>query len=163
MLTEDHPHFHQLDYDHRNKDDGLPGTKRIAPPALHPGINPAELLGSDRMGWILEELQSIADMVIIDTPPSLVADAQVLAAKVDAVLIVIKPGKTSAEAARSSMELYRRAGARVVGVVLNRIPRNRSYYYGGYKYYSPYSDSKGYFSSAGSELEEAAPTDSSTD
>lgn len=125
--------------------------------------NPSELLGSDRMGWILEELQSIADMVIIDTPPSLVADAQVLAAKVDAVLIVIKPGKTSAEAARSSMELYRRAGARVVGVVLNRIPRNRSYYYGGYKYYSPYSDSKGYFSSAGSELEEAAPTDSSTD
>lgn len=124
--------------------------------------NPSELLGSDRMGWILEELQSIADMVIIDTPPSLVADAQVLAAKVDAVLIVIKPGKTSAEAARSSMELYRRAGARVVGVVLNRIPRNRSYYYGGYKYYSPYSDSKGYFSSAGSELEEAAPTDTST-
>lgn len=144
----------------RNKVD-LPKLTIITTGGLPP--NPSELLGSDRMGWILEELQSIADMVIIDTPPSLVADAQVLAAKVDAVLIVIKPGKTSAEAARSSMELYRRAGARVVGVVLNRIPRNRSYYYGGYKYYSPYSDSKGYFSSAGSELEEAAPTDSSTD
>lgn len=137
----------------------LPKLTIITTGGLPP--NPAELLGSDRMGWILEELQSIADMVILDTPPSLVADAQVLAAKVDAVLIVIKPGKTSAEAARSSMELYRRAGARVVGVVLNRIPRNRSYYYGGYKYYSPYSDSKGYFSSAGSELEETAPTDSS--
>ncbi|NWG33083.1 MAG: polysaccharide biosynthesis tyrosine autokinase [Chloroflexi bacterium] len=121
--------------------------------------NPAELLGSDRMSWILDELHSTADMVIIDTPPSLVADAQVLAAKVDAVLIVIKPGKTSAEAARSSMELYRRAGARVVGVVLNRIPRNRSYYYGGYKYYSPYSDKKGYFSSANVDLEEVSPTD----
>jgi capsular exopolysaccharide synthesis family protein len=125
--------------------------------------NPAELLGSDRMNWILEELRSIAEMVIIDTPPSLVADAQVLAAKVDAVLLVVKPGKTSAEAARSSMELFRRAGARVVGVVLNRIPRNRPYYYGGYKYFSPYNDSKGYFTSAGVELEEAAPTDSSSD
>ncbi|MEP0805745.1 MAG: polysaccharide biosynthesis tyrosine autokinase [Chloroflexota bacterium] len=125
--------------------------------------NPAELLGSDRMSWILEELRSIAEMVIIDTPPSLVADAQVLAAKVDAVLLVVKPGKTSAEAARSSMELFRRAGARVVGVVLNRIPRNRPYYYGGYKYFSPYNDSKGYFTSAGVELEEAAPTDSSSD
>ncbi len=123
--------------------------------------NPAELLGSDRMSWILEELRSIADMIIIDTPPSLVADAQVLAAKVDAVLLVIKPGKTTAEAARSSMELYRRAGARVVGVVLNRIPRNRSYYYGAYKYYSPYSERKGYFS--GSDLEEATRTDSSSD
>ncbi len=125
--------------------------------------NPAELLGSDRMTWILEELRSIAEMVIIDTPPSLVADAQVLAAKVDAVLLVVKPGKTSAEAARSSMELFRRAGARVVGVVLNRIPRNRPYYYGGYKYFSPYNDSKGYFTSAGVELDEAAPTDPSSD
>ncbi len=144
----------------RNKVD-LPKLTIITTGSLPP--NPAELLGSDRMSWILEELQSVADMVIIDTPPSLVADAQVLSAKVDAVLIVIKPGKTGAEAARSSMELYRRAGARVVGVVLNRIPRNRSYYYGGYKYYSPYSDKKGYFSSAGSEFEEAPHTDSSSD
>jgi Mrp family chromosome partitioning ATPase len=32
----------------------------------------------------------------------------------------------------------KRAGARILGVVLNRIPKNRSYYYGGYRYYSPY-------------------------
>lgn len=59
------------------------------------------------------------------------------------------------------MELYRRAGVRVVGVVLNRIPRNRSYYYGGYKYYSPYSESKGYFSGVNAELEEMPSADSS--
>ena len=114
--------------------------------------NPAELLGSDRMVNILNELQANNEMVVIDTPPALVADAQVLSAKVDAVLIVIQPGVTNAEAARSSMEAYKRAGARVVGVVLNRIPRNRSYYYGGYKYYSPYSESKGYFSGHGSDV-----------
>ena len=144
----------------RNKID-MPKLTIVTTGNLPP--NPAELLGSDRMSWILEELQSIAEMVIIDTPPSLVADAQVLAAKVDAVLIVIKPGKTSVEAARSSMELYHRAGARVVGVVLNRIPRNRPYYYGGYKYYSTYSDGKGYFSNIATEMEEASPTDSSSD
>ena len=55
----------------------------------------------------------------------------------------------AAEAAPSSLETFKRAGARVVGVVLNRIPRNRSYYYGGYKYYSPYSDNKGYYSGNG--------------
>lgn len=125
--------------------------------------NPAELLGSNRMGQILDKLRAVAEMVIIDTPPSLVADAQVLAAKVDAVLLVIKPGRTSAASALSSMELYRRAGARVVGVVLNRIPRNRSYYYGGYKYYSPYSESKGYYSGANTELEEMPSADSSGD
>ena len=55
MLTEDPPHFHQLDYDHRNKDDGLPGTKRIAPPALHPGINPAELLGFFKIHYSFDD------------------------------------------------------------------------------------------------------------
>jgi capsular exopolysaccharide synthesis family protein len=140
----------------------LPKLSIITTGSLPP--NPAELLGSDRMNWILEELRSIAEMIIIDTPPSLVADAQVLAAKVDAVLIVIKPGKTSAEAARSSLELYRRAGVRVVGVVLNRIPRNRPYYYGGYKYYSTYSDGKGYYSNiTTTDLEETAQADSSSD
>jgi len=108
--------------------------------------NPAELLGSIRMDLILDELRGSVDIVIIDTPPSLVADAQVLAAKVDAVLIVIQPGLTNTETARASLEMFKRAGARVVGVVMNRIPRNRSYYYGGYKYYSPYGDNKRYFS-----------------
>jgi len=125
--------------------------------------NPAELLGSDRMSVILDELQSISDMIIIDTPPSLVADAQVLAAKVDAVLLVIKPGVTRAEAALSSLETFRRAGARVVGVVLNRIPRNRSYYYGGYKYYSPYGDNKDYFAGNTPDFEEVPNIDSSSD
>lgn len=129
--------------------DNLPHLTIITSGSLPP--NPAELLGSERMSMILDELQAENEMLVIDTPPSLVADAQVLAAKVDAVLFVIQPGVTHAEAARSSLETFRRAGARVVGVVLNRIPRNRSYYYGGYKYYSPYSLSKGYYSGNGSE------------
>ena len=107
--------------------------------------NPAELLGSERMTKILEDLQSENDVIVIDSPPSLVADAQVLAAKVDAVLLVVQPGVTKSQTVRSSLESFRRAGARIVGVVLNRIPRNRSYYYGGYEYYSPYGNDKGYF------------------
>jgi capsular exopolysaccharide synthesis family protein len=106
--------------------------------------NPAELLGSDRMTQILADLRKLVDVIVIDTPPSMVADAQILAAKVDAVLMVIQPGTTHAETARAAFELFKRAGARVIGTVLNRIPRNRDYYYGGYKYYSPYSKN-GYY------------------
>ena len=131
----------------RGRED-LPHLMVITSGSLPP--NPAELLGSDKMNLILEELRGFVDMVIIDTPPSLVSDAQVLSAKVDAVLIVIQPGKTHAEAAKASLDMFHRAGARVVGVVLNRIPRNRSYYYGGYKYYSPYSHNKDYYSGNGS-------------
>jgi capsular exopolysaccharide synthesis family protein len=120
----------------------LPHLLVITSGSLPP--NPAELLGSARMSEILEELKALVDVVVIDTPPSLVADAQILAGKVDGVLFVIQPGATHAEMGKAALELFKRAGARVIGTVLNRIPRNRSYYYGGYKYYSPYSQ-KGYY------------------
>ncbi len=102
--------------------------------------NPAELLGSARMQQLLTELRDLADIVIIDSPPLLVTDASVLAARVDGVLLVIEPGRTHAEAAIAMVEQLHRAGARIVGVVLNRIPQNRGYYYyGGYPYYSSYN------------------------
>ena len=106
--------------------------------------NPSELLGSDRMAFILGEVSSDAEVVIIDSPPTLVTDAQVLSSKVDGVVLVIQPGNTHADAAQAALEQFRRAGGRVLGVVFNRIPRNRDHYYGGYRYYSPYY-SGGYY------------------
>jgi polysaccharide biosynthesis transport protein len=120
----------------------LPNLMVITSGSLPP--NPAELLGSERMSQILDELRGLVDVIVIDTPPSLVADAQILSGKVDAVLLVVQPGKTQAETAIASMEIYKRAGARVIGTVVNRIPRNREYYYGGYKYYSPYNGKSDY-------------------
>jgi len=75
---------------------------------------------------------------VIDSPPFVVTDASVLAARVDGVLLVVEPGRTQAEAAAALLEQLNRAGARVVGVVLNRIARNRGYYYSydGYRYYA---------------------------
>ncbi len=105
--------------------------------------NPAELLGSERMNHILERLEESATAVVIDSPPFIVADASVLAAKVDGVVLVVQPGRTHAEQAQAILEQLNRAGARVVGVVLNRIPRQRSDYYGGYRYYH-YDTKHGY-------------------
>jgi len=111
-----------------------------------PPPNPAELLGSVKMGHILDEISKHVDVAILDTPPSLVADSQILAARVDAVLFVIQPGVTRTDMARAALESLKRSGARIVGVVMNRIPKNRSYYYGGYKYYSSYGRNKKYYS-----------------
>ncbi len=107
--------------------------------------NPAELLGSTKMDRILDEAEQEADIVILDSPPSLVADVQILAAKVDGVVLVIHPGHTPVDGARATMEQLKRAGARVVGVVLNRIPRHRAEYYGGYRHYSPYYSGYQYY------------------
>jgi tyrosine-protein kinase len=108
-----------------------------------PPPNPTELLGSDRMNQLLNDLKGAAEVVILDSPPSVVADAQILAAKVDGVILIVHPSRTHADAALASVEQMKRAGARILGVVLNRIPRNGSYYYGGYRYYySPYYSTK---------------------
>jgi capsular exopolysaccharide synthesis family protein len=122
----------------------LPNLLVVTSGGLPP--NPAELLASAKMDRILEEFHKHVDVVIIDTPPSLVSDAQILAGKVDAVVLVIQPGKTHAAMAKACLETLNRSGARIVGVVMNRIPRNRSYYYGGYQYYASRSENKGYYS-----------------
>ncbi len=102
--------------------------------------NPSELLGSERMSQTLKDLEERFDLVIIDTPPMIVSDAQILSRKVDGVIFVVIPGQTRAIAALRPMEELRRIGSNVLGVVANKIPRNRDYYYGGYNYYSPYSN-----------------------
>lgn len=109
--------------------------------------NPAELLGSTRMDNLLTEAEKEADVIVLDGPPTLVADAQVLSSKADGVILVIHPGHTHADAAMATLEQLNRAGAHVVGVVLNRIPRDRVDYYGGYRHYSPYYSGYHYYSS----------------
>jgi polysaccharide biosynthesis transport protein len=100
--------------------------------------NPSELLASERMESILSELKELSDIVIIDTPPAIISDSIALSPKVDGVLIVIEPGGTRIGPAQVLMEQLQRAGARVVGVVLNPISRRSSHYYTKYGYYSSY-------------------------
>jgi capsular exopolysaccharide synthesis family protein len=106
-----------------------------------PPPNPSELLGSKKMIQILEYLESQADVVIIDGPPFLVADAAVLSAKVDGVLLVVRANFTHQPAIKAMMDQVTRSGARVLGVALNRIPRKNVGYYSGNYYSSYYSGS----------------------
>jgi capsular exopolysaccharide synthesis family protein len=102
--------------------------------------NPAEVLSSDRMSQVMNEMKSLADIVIIDSPPSILADASVLAARADGVLLVIQSNKTQMNAALTMINQFKRVGARVVGVALNRINSRESYYYyGDLKNYNSYA------------------------
>lgn len=108
--------------------------------------NPAELLGSERMSQTLKDLKKRFDVIIIDTPPMIVSDAQILSSKVDGLIYVVIPGQTKAITAKRPLEELKRIEAKVLGVVANKIPRNRDYYYGGFNYYSPYSNHYSYHS-----------------
>lgn len=99
--------------------------------------NPAELLGSPRMDALLDQLRAHAEHVIIDSPPAIVSDPSVLAAKVDGVVIILQPGKTDFGTLQAMVEQLRHVEANIVGVVLNRI-RSGGGIYGTYNYYSTY-------------------------
>jgi capsular exopolysaccharide synthesis family protein len=107
--------------------------------------NPAELLGSKKMDQIITSLEEAADVVIVDGPPFVVADAAVISSKVDGVLLVVRPGYTRRAAAKAMAENIERSGARVLGVVLNRIPSNLVNYYTGQVYAHSYYSGSPYF------------------
>lgn len=97
--------------------------------------NPAELLSSKKMNQVIQTLKGMADVVVVDGPPFLVTDATILSAKVDGVVLVYRYGHTRRNEALNTINQLRRVDARVLGVVLNRIPRTREDVFGMYNYY----------------------------
>ncbi len=98
--------------------------------------NPAELLGSARMQALLTELQREADVVIVDSPPvTALADAAVLSTQMDGVLLVVRAGKTRRELAQRALDALLQVHARVLGVVINRMPTRGAGYYSNYYYH----------------------------
>ncbi|OKP98177.1 CpsD/CapB family tyrosine-protein kinase [Paenibacillus sp. P46E] len=98
--------------------------------------NPAEMMSSNRMSAVLEELRQRYDMILFDTPPLLaVTDAQIVASKSDGVIMVVSYGKVKREIAAKAKANLDRVGAKMLGVVLNNVKRKASegyyyYYYG---------------------------------
>ena len=101
--------------------------------------NPIELLESEAMERAIAGLRERADLVIFDSPPLLVvADSQILSSKVDGTLLVLEMKGTRREMAKQAKELLTRAGARLLGLVANklrRMPGGYYYYYYDYYYY----------------------------
>src|SRR5204863_7254975 len=102
--------------------------------------DPMSGLTSDRMRRVIVEAAGQFDWVIIDTPPvALLPDANLLAAFVDAAILVIGAGLTPLSAIQKAVEAIGRD--RVLGVVLNRISASnmpnsygKNYHYGRYGY-----------------------------
>jgi len=114
----------------------IPHLRLMASGPIPP--NPAELLSSQRMSQVIQELQNEADIVIFDTPPVLtVADASILGALVSGCLLVVDTGKTKRTSFIGAIERMQRTGGNVFGAVLNRLSPDRRGY-GYYYYYSSY-------------------------
>lgn len=99
-------------------------------PSGHVPPNPAELLASDEMDKIINELRGKYDYVIIDTSPiCLVADAQILSTKSDGVIFVLRNKKTKKDNLCKAKKLVEQVGGNVIGMILNRKEQRKGKYY----------------------------------
>ena len=99
-------------------DTGIEGLQLLPSGPLPP--TPAELVGSLRMREAMAQLRERADYVLFDSPPVLaVADARILATKVDAVVLVVRAGATKRDLAQRAKAQLEQVNAPLIGVVLN--------------------------------------------
>lgn len=97
--------------------------------------NPSELLGSKAMAQLLTQLAATYDVVLIDTPPLLpVTDAAILARLTSGALMVVSANKLHRNQLRESIGSLDAVGARILGIVLNRVERKQSDAYTYYDY-----------------------------
>ncbi|MBK1719637.1 GumC family protein [Thiocystis violacea] len=106
--------------------------------------NPQTLLQSERMRTLLSEASERYDLILLDAPPLLaVSDAIILSHLADVTLFVVKWESTAREAVANALDLLRKAGAPLSGVVLTQVDvKKHAYYgYGDYaSYYGRYGD-----------------------
>jgi polysaccharide biosynthesis transport protein len=93
--------------------------------------NPTELLSSTKFVQLLEELKNLFDIIIVDTPPLLVADTLHISANVDGCLYVVNAESSKVEQAIYSIELLKQVQAPLIGTIINKSKgsvRSYSYY-----------------------------------
>jgi len=106
--------------------------------------NPAELVASEAMRSVLDNVKRFADFVLVDSPPVLAAsDSMALAPMVDGVIIMAGYSKAVRDDARRTRELLRKVEARILGLVINNISPSTRYGYYHYYYYSPQPEEEG--------------------
>ena len=113
-------------------------------------LNPSELLSSQQMGDMLVTFRRDYEIIIIDTPPVLVAtDAAVLSAQCDATIIVAKAGETREDELELAIEQVEDVGGFIPGILLNgfdiKMAYGHKYKYQSYSAYKQYGNDYSYY------------------
>ncbi len=99
--------------------------------------NPGELAASDRVGKLIAEARTYADIVLIDAPPlGVVGDAASMASRVDGIVIVVRLSQTAKKSLDDINDFIESVPGNVLGMVVTSSDASGSGYayssYGGY-------------------------------
>lgn len=129
---------HTNDFMNHVNESGVPCLSLMTSGALPP--NPAELIGSQRMGTLIEQFQQQFDIVIFDTPPVLaVTDAAVLATLIKNSILVVHAKRTKQGILKQANDLLNKVDSHLLGIIMNDLQKN-SYNYYDYQSYYTYSE-----------------------
>lgn len=96
--------------------------------------NPSELLGSERMGRLIDDMAKEYDYILVDTPPvNVVSDACIVANLLDGVLMLVRQGRSRKDAVKRAVANLRLTGAKPLGFVLNGVVLDDKKSYGYYE------------------------------
>lgn len=110
--------------------------------------NPSELLNNERMHQFIAEMKEVFDYVIVDSAPlGMVVDAAVLAPICDGAVLLIESGTVSYRLAQDVAKQLQNTQCPILGVVLNKVDRSKTGYYGKYGKYGAYGAYGAYGSS----------------
>lgn len=92
-------------------------------PVVSSSFSPIDVFGSDSMELLLSELRQNYEIIVLDCPPLFaVAEARVICALADSVVLVARMGKSTIDALRLASDQIASAGGSLAGVALNRVP-----------------------------------------
>ena len=81
--------------------------------------NPAEIMASDHVKSVVNDLSNMFDYVFIDTPPvGLFTDASIVSTYCDGIVFAIRSNKTKKEEVAKALDNLKKVNAKVLGAVL---------------------------------------------
>ncbi len=103
--------------------------------------NPSELLGSENMKKLLDELRTSYDYIFIDLPPvNIVSDAAIMSKFLSGEVIVVRAGLSDRENVLKAINQLKFVDATILGLVLNGIQSTAGGRYGKYGKYGKYKE-----------------------
>lgn len=97
--------------------------------------NAAELLTGERLPQLIARLLLTYDHVVIDSPPVMgLADAPLIASRVEGVIYAVESHGIRASLVRTALARLRSANARIIGGVLTKFEARKAHFGYGYEY-----------------------------